>query len=180
MSKRNIRSTTILSVRRNDKVAIGGDGQVTLNQSVLKHTAVKIRELNEGNVLVGFAGSTADALTLLEKFDGKLSEFSGRIDKAAIELAKLWRTDKYLRNLEALLNVAGRDQSLLISGSGDVIVPDDGVIGIGSGGEYAVAAARALIAETDLPAEKIVEKSLHIAADICVYTNSTIEIKVLE
>lgn len=175
-----MRSTTILSVRKDGRVAIGGDGQVTLNQSVLKHTAIKIRELNEGNVLVGFAGSTADGLTLLEKFDAKLSEYSGKIDKAAIELAKMWRTDKYLRNLEALLNVAGREQSLLISGSGDVIVPDDGVIGIGSGGDYAVAAARALLAETDLPVEEVVKKALNIAAEICVYTNNNIEVRVLE
>jgi ATP-dependent HslUV protease subunit HslV len=180
MKDRQIRSTTILSVRKDDRVAIGGDGQVTLKETVLKHTAVKIRSLYNDNVLVGFAGATADALTLLEKFEAKLEEYGGRVDKAAIELAKMWRTDKYLRNLQALLNVAGKEDSLLVSGNGDVISPDDGVIGIGSGGDYAVAAARGMLRCSDLSAEEIVRNSLEIASEICVYTNSNIVVKVLE
>ncbi len=174
-----IRSTTILSVRKDGQVAIGGDGQVTQNDTVLKHTAAKIRSLYDDRVLVGFAGATADAMTLLDKFESKLEEFSGRVGKAAIELAKIWRTDKYLRNLQALLNVAGSEESLLVSGNGDVISPDDGVIGIGSGGNYAVAAARGLLRHSDLSAEEIVRNSLEIASEICVYTNSNIIIKVL-
>jgi ATP-dependent HslUV protease subunit HslV len=175
-----IRSTTILSVRRDGQVAIGGDGQVTMNDTVLKHGAVKVQELYEGKVLVGFAGATADSLTLLDKFEGKLQEFSGNVKKAAIELAKTWRTDKYLKNLEALLNVVSADESLLVSGNGDVISPDDGIIGIGSGGNYAAAAARALVAHSDLSAEEIVVCALEIAGDLCVYTNKDITVKVLK
>ena len=174
-----IRSTTILSVRRKGQAAIGGDGQVTMNDTVLKHGAVKVQELYNGKVLVGFAGATADSLTLLDKFEGKLQEFSGNVKKSAIELAKTWRTDKYLRNLEALLNVISKDESLLVSGNGDVISPDDGIIGIGSGGNYAVAAARALVAHSDLSAEEIVGCALEIAGDLCVYTNKDITVKVL-
>jgi ATP-dependent HslUV protease subunit HslV len=176
----HIMSTTILSVRKNGEAAIGGDGQVTMKDSVLKHSAVKVQELFKGKVLVGFAGATADSITLLERFEGKLEEYSGNVKKAAIELAKTWRTDKYLRHLESLLNVISLDESLLISGNGDVISPDDGIIGIGSGGNYAVAAARALIAHSDLSCEETVRKSLEIAGDLCVYTNRNIEIKVLK
>jgi len=175
-----IKGTTILSVRKGKQAAIGGDGQVTMNDTVLKHGAVKVQELYDGLVLVGFAGATADSLTLLDKFEGKLKEYSGNVKKAAIELAKTWRTDKYLRNLEALLNVVSRKDSFLISGNGDVITPDDGIIGIGSGGDYAVAAARALIAHSDLSAEEIVTCALGIAGDLCVYTNKDITVKVLE
>jgi ATP-dependent HslUV protease, peptidase subunit HslV len=171
--------TTVLSVRRGAEAAIGGDGQVTLEHTIVKHTAMKIRELHHGKVLVGFAGATADALHLLEIFDAKLGESDGRVSKAAIELARAWRTDRMLRHLEAILNVVSREESLLITGRGDVITPDDGVIGIGSGGPYAVAAARALLQHSDLSAAEIVRTALNIAADLCVYTNHTIEVKVL-
>jgi len=174
-----IRSTTILSVRKGGEAAMGGDGQVTMNDAVVKHRAVKIQEMLDGRVLVGFAGATADALTLLEKFEGKLSEYNGNVRKAAVELAKTWRTDKYLRHLEALLNVVTLEESLLVSGTGDVISPDDDVIGIGSGGNYAVAAARALLRHSDLSAEDIVRCALEIAGDLCVYTNKNILVKVL-
>lgn len=175
-----VHSTTILSVSKDGEVAIGGDGQITMKDCILKKSAVKIRELYKGNVLAGFAGATADAITLLDKFETKLEEWDGRVDKAAIELAKLWRTDKYLRHLEALLNIVSRDTSLLVSGNGDVITPDDGIIGIGAGGYYAVAAARALLQYSDLSAEEIVKNSLSITADICVYTNNNIIVRVLK
>ncbi|MFH1708739.1 MAG: ATP-dependent protease subunit HslV [Planctomycetota bacterium] len=171
--------TTVLSVRRGAEAAIGGDGQVTLDHTIVKHTALKIRELHHGRVLVGFAGATADALHLLEIFDTKLGECDGRVSKAAIELARAWRTDRTLRHLEAILNVISREESLLITGRGDVIAPDDGVIGIGSGGSYAVAAARALVAHTGLSAAAIVRTALEIAAGLCVYTNRNIEVREL-
>ncbi len=166
-----IRSTTILTVRRGDRVAIGGDGQVTLGETTVKHDARKIRSLADGKVLCGFAGSAADAFALLERFEAKLKEHPDSIHRAAIELAKQWRTDKVLRRLESLLIAVSKEATLMIGGSGDVIEPSDGVIGIGSGGMYAAAAARALVACTDLPPETIVEHSLKIAADICVYSN---------
>ena len=175
-----IKGTTILSVRRNGQAAIGGDGQVTMQDAVLKHGAVKVQDIHDSSVLVGFAGATADSLALLEKFEAKLKEFSGNVKKAAIELAKTWRMDKYLKNLEALLNVVSREESLLISGNGDVITPDDGIIGIGSGGNYAVAAARALAAHSELSAEDIVKCALEIAGDLCVYTNKNITVKVID
>ena len=176
------RSTTILSVRRDGKVALGGEGQVTMNDVVAKADASKIRRLEAGDakaVLVGFAGSAADSFALLERFEGKLKDSPGNIEKAAIELAKLWRTDRMLRRLEALIAVVDPEYSLLISGSGDVIEPSDGVIGIGSGGAYATAAARALLAHSDLDAEQIVREGLGIAGDLCVYTNTHISVETL-
>ncbi len=176
------RSTTILCVRRDDKVAIGGDGQVTMNDTIAKADAVKIRKLtppNGNTVLTGFAGSAADAFALLEHFESKLKESPGNIKKAAIELAKLWRTDRMLRHLDALIIITDKNHSLLVSGQGDVIEPDAGIIGIGSGGNYATAAARALIRHTKLSAEQIVRESLQIAAETCVYTNSNITVESL-
>jgi ATP-dependent HslUV protease, peptidase subunit HslV len=174
-----IRSTTILAVRRGSVVAMGGDGQVSLGQTAVKHDAKKIRRLDEGKVLAGFAGSAADAFALLDQFDGKLQQYKGNLRRAAIELAKEWRTDRVLRRLESLLVVASSEAMLLIGGSGDVIEPSDGIIGIGSGGMYAVAAARALLAETTLTPAEIVQKSLTITADICVYTNDHITVETL-
>ena len=167
-------STTILSVRRGDQVAIGGDGQVTHGHAVMKAKARKIRRLYEDKIIVGFAGSTADAFALMERLEGKLKAYQGNLLKAAHELAREWRTDRVLRRLESLIIAIDKKNSLLLSGGGDVIIPDDGVLGIGSGGQYAVAAARALLANTSLPPAEIVEKSLLIAADICVYTNREI------
>ncbi len=175
-----IRSTTILTVRRAGKVAIGGDGQVTLDSTIMKGDSVKVRPLLDGKVLCGFAGSGADALALLERFEAKLRDYPANVPRAATELAKEWRLDRALRRLEALMAVVDQDCTLLISGTGDVIQPTDGILGIGSGGNYAVAAARALVAYTDLPATEIVRKSLEIAADIDVYTNSNIVVEELE
>lgn len=172
-----IKSTTILAVKKDGKVAIAGDGQVTYNQTVLKAKANKIRTMQEGKVLAGFAGSTADALTLFEKFESKLKEYSGNLVRAAVELAKEWRTDKILRRLEALLIVADKNHLLTISGNGDVIEPDDGISAIGSGGPYALAAARALIRNTKFGAREIVTQSLTIAAEICVFTNENINVE---
>jgi len=174
-----IRSTTILSVRRDDQVALAGDGQVTLGQTVVKSDTNKIRTLCDGAVLCGFAGSAADAFALLERFEAKLEEYKGNLRRAAIELAKDWRTDRVLRRLESLLAAVDRETSLIIGGNGDVIEPTDGVIGIGSGGMYAVAAARALLAHSSLSAKEIVENALNIAADICVYTNHQIKVKTI-
>lgn len=175
-----IRSTTILSVRRGEHVAIGGDGQVTLNETIVKSQALKIRRLFEDRVIAGFAGSAADAFALMEKFEGKLQDFQGNVMRAAIELAKDWRTDRVLRRLESMLVVVDQKSSLLVSGIGDVIEPDDGVIGIGSGGQFATAAARALLRHTSLPPSKIVEEALRIAAEICVYTNEQIHVEELK
>ncbi|MDH3584480.1 MAG: ATP-dependent protease subunit HslV [Phycisphaerae bacterium] len=175
-------ATTILSVRRGDQVALGGDGQVSLGDTITKADAMKVRRLEAtaGHpVLVGFAGSAADAFALLERFEKKLKDSPGNIKKAAIELAKLWRTDRMLRRLESLLAVADRDSSLMISGAGDVIEPTDGVIGIGSGGSYATAAARALVRHTDLSAHEVVESALTVAGEICVYTNLNITVETL-
>ena len=171
--------TTIVSVRRNDTVALGGDGQVTLGNTIVKHKTSKVRRALDGKVLVGFAGAAADSLALLERFEGKLEQFHGNLPRAAVELAKEWRTDKYLRRLEALLAACDKEHSLLISGTGEVIEPDENVIGIGSGGTYAVAAAKALIAHTEFDAKRIVEESLRIAASICVYTNDQITVETL-
>lgn len=176
------RSTTILSVRRDGVVSLGGDGQVTMNDTVAKADAVKIRRLEPAAghaVLVGFAGSAADAFALMEKFEAKLKDSPGNVKRAAIELAKLWRTDRMLRRLESLLAVADREASLLVSGQGDVIEPSDGIIGIGSGGAYATAAARALLKHTDMPAELIVREALGVAGEICVYTNTNISVETL-
>jgi ATP-dependent HslUV protease subunit HslV len=171
---RRIRSTTVVCVRRGDTVVMAADGQVTLGDAVLKHTAKKIRRLYNNKVLAGFAGSTADAFSLFSRFEGKLEQYAGNLSRAAVELAKDWRTDKMLRSLEALLIVADGSQSFLISGTGDVIEPDEAIAAIGSGGSYALAAARALYANTPLDARSIAEKSLRIAAEICIYTNSNI------
>lgn len=173
-----IRSTTILAVRKDGKVALGGDGQVTFGDSVLKSGARKVRTLQDGKVLAGFAGSVADALTLFEKFEAKLKDHPANLPKAAVELAKEWRTDRYLRRLEAQLAVADLEHSFIISGTGDVIEPDDGVMSIGSGSTMALAAARALTAHSSLAAAEITRTALEIAADICIYTNR--EITLLE
>ena len=174
----DIRATTVVAVRRDGKVALGGDGQVTMGDTVMKTQARKVRELKDGSILAGFAGAVADAFTLFEKLEEKLERFSANLTKAVVELAKDWRTDRYLRRLNALLVVADRDQLFLISGEGDVIQPDDDIAAIGSGGTYALAAARALKQHSDLSAADIVRKALHIAAEICIYTNQ--EITVLE
>lgn len=171
--------TTILSVRRDGAVAMGGDGQVTLGHTVVKGTARKVRRLYHERILAGFAGATADAFTLFELFEGKLEKHSGHLMRSAVELAKEWRTDRRLRNLEALLSVADREASLIISGNGDVIEPEHGIMAIGSGGSYAQAAALALLQETQLGARAMVERSLHIAADICIYTNHELVIEEL-
>ncbi len=175
-----IHGTTILAVRRDGQTAIGGDGQVTLGQTALKHDTNKLRRLAGGTVLCGFAGSAADAFALLERFEAKLESFKGNVKRAAIELAKDWRTDRVLRRLESLLAVVDKDTSLIIGGDGNVIEPTEGVIGIGSGGMYAAAAARALLRHSSLTAEQIVREALLIAADICVYTNDRITVEVLE
>ena len=169
--------TTIVGVRRDNEIVVGGDGQVTLGNTVMKNNAKKVRRLYKDNVLAGFAGATADAFTLFEKFEAKLEKYSGHLTRSAVELAKEWRTDKMLRNLEALLIVADRDASLLISGNGDVIEPQDSIIAIGSGGSYAQSAAKALYENTKLSAEDIVKKSLTIASDICIYTNANLTIE---
>ncbi len=173
-------STTILSVRRNGCVAMGGDGQVSLGNTIVKADARKVRFLAEGKVLAGFAGASADAFTLLERFEKCLKESRGNMMRAAAELAKEWRTDRVLRRLESLLAVADKERSFLISGSGDVIEPTDGILAIGSGGPYALAAARALSANTDLKAQEIVRASLQTAAGICVYTNDNLVVEVIE
>ncbi len=173
------KGTTILSVRRGDKVVVGGDGQVSLGDTVMKGNASKIRRLYREQVLAGFAGGTADAFTLFERFEAKLESYSGQLVRSAVELAKDWRTDRMLRRLEAMLCVADKSSSLLISGNGDVVEPETGVMAIGSGGSYAKAAAQALMENTELDARAIVEKSLAIAADICIYTNSNITIEEL-
>ena len=171
------KATTILSVRHKGAVAIGGDGQVTMSSVVVKKNACKIRKLYHDKVIVGFAGSAADAFALLERFEAKLEEFQGNVLKSALELAKDWRTDKVLRRLESLLTAVDKDCSLLISGNGEIIEPDDGIIGIGSGGSYATAAARALVKHSDLSARQIVEEALKITAEICVYTNTSIHVE---
>lgn len=176
----NFRGTTILSVRRHGKVAIGGDGQVSLGQVVMKGNARKVRRLYKGQVLAGFAGATADAFTLFERFEGKLEKHQGNLTRSAVELAKDWRTDRMLRRLEALLCIADTATSLIISGTGDVVEPEHDLMAIGSGGSFALSAARALIENTDFGAREIVEKSLHIAADICIYTNHNLVIEELD
>ncbi|MDH3977475.1 MAG: ATP-dependent protease subunit HslV [Gammaproteobacteria bacterium] len=173
------RGTTIVSVRRNGIVAVGGDGQVSMGNTVMKGNARKVRHLADGRVIAGFAGGTADAFTLFELFEGKLEQY-GNLARAAIELAKDWRTDRRLRRLEALLVVADKETSLIVSGNGDVIEPEDNLMAIGSGGSFAQAAARALLDNSDLDAESIVRKSLEIAASICVYTNDNIVLETLE
>ncbi|HSA59863.1 MAG TPA: ATP-dependent protease subunit HslV [bacterium] len=175
-----IRSTTILAVLRDGKVAFAGDGQVSFGNTVMKSKASKIRTMRDGKVLAGFAGSTADALTLFEKFEAKLDQYNGNLVRAAVEMAKDWRTDRMLRRLEALLIVGDKEKILTVSGNGDVIEPDDGIAAIGSGGPFALAAARALLRETKLSAREVAEKSLHIAAEICVFTNDNLTIQELK
>ncbi len=173
------RGTTILCVRKDQEVAIAGDGQVTLGSTVMKHQARKIRRMCDGQVVAGFAGSTADAFTLFEKFEGRLQESRGNLTRAAVALAKDWRTDRMLRRLEALLIVADKEVTLVISGNGDVIEPDDGVAAIGSGGSYALAAARAMLRTSDLGAKPVAQEALKIAAEICIYTNDHILVECL-
>jgi len=175
-----ILGTTILSVRRAGKVVIGGDGQVSMGNTVMKGNARKVRRLYKGRVLAGFAGATADAFTLFERFEGKLEKHSGHLTRAAVELAKDWRTDRMLRRLEALLLVADKEASLILTGTGDVVEPEDSLMAIGSGGSYAQAAARAMLDTTELPAREIVERGLGIAADICVFTNHNLVIEELD
>ncbi|MBQ3032905.1 MAG: ATP-dependent protease subunit HslV [Deferribacterales bacterium] len=174
-----IKATTVVAVRKGSQVAFAGDGQVTLGSMVMKENARKVRRLGDGNILCGFAGSAADAFTLMERFEAKLKDYSGRLSRAAVELAKDWRTDRYLRKLEAMMIVADKNDMFLMSGSGDVIEPTDGIAAIGSGGAYALAAARALAENTDLSARDIAEKSLCIAGDICIYTNRNIVVEEL-
>ena len=169
-------STTIIGLRRNGKVALGGDGQVTFGDTIMKSGALKIRRLYNDTIIAGFAGATGDAFTLFEKFESKLDEFSGNMSRAVVELAKEWRTDKILRRLEAMLVIMDKNSSFIISGEGDVIEPDDGIVAIGSGSPYALAAARAFMEGSRLSAAKIVERSLQIAASICVYTNTNITV----
>ena len=171
-----IKATTILAVRRNGQVALGGDGQVTVGETVMKAKANKVRAIGDGKLLAGFAGSAADALTLFEKFEEKLQRYPGNVPRAAVELAKDWRSDRVLRRLEALLVVASPAHGFIISGTGELIEPDDGILAIGSGGSYALAAARALATNTELSAAEIVRKSLTIAGEICVYTNTNITV----
>lgn len=171
-----IYATTILAVRRGDKVALGGDGQVTVGDTVMKAHAMKVRAIRNGKILAGFAGAAADAMTLFEKFEEKLERFPANMPRAAVELAKDWRSDRVLRRLEALLVVADREHGFLISGTGELIEPDDGILAIGSGGSYALAAARALLVNTELPPKEIVQRGLEIAGDICVYTNRNITV----
>ena len=174
-----IRSTTVLTVRKGDSVVLAGDGQVTAGQTVIKAGAVKVRRMHQGRVLAGFAGATADAMTLFERLEGKLEKYASQLPRAAVELAKDWRMDKSLRRLEALMLAVDKENTLLLSGNGDVIEPDDGLAGIGSGGPFALAAARALMAHSDLSAREIAEAALNIAADICIYTNHNIVIEEL-
>lgn len=171
------RSTTIVAVRRDGYAAMAGDGQVSLGQTVMKGQARKVRRIAEGKVVAGFAGATADAFTLLDRFEGKLKEHRGSLQRAAVELAKDWRTDRYLRRLEAMLVVMNEETTLLVSGTGDVIEPDEGVIAIGSGGSYALAAARALMRNTEMSAGEVARKALEIASEICVYTNNELVVE---
>lgn len=177
--KRLVRSTTVLCVRRNGKVVMAGDGQVTLGEGVVKHTARKIRRLYNDKILAGFAGSTADAFSLFSRFEAKLEQYHGNIGRGAVELAKDWRTDKYLRHLEALLLVSDENQTFLLSGQGDVIEPDGGIAAIGSGGPYAQAAAQALMDHTQLSAREIAEEAMKIAGRMCIYTNDKVTVEEL-
>jgi ATP-dependent HslUV protease subunit HslV len=183
MPRRNpnleVRSTTVLVLRKGDRVVMAGDGQVTMGSAVMKHGARKVRRIHNDQILAGFAGATADAFTLFDKFEAKLQQFNGNLTRAAVELSKDWRTDRVLRRLEALLVAASRDSILVLSGSGDVIEPDEPAIAIGSGGNFALAAARALLANTDLDARQIAEESMRIASSLCVYTNDNLTIEEL-
>src|SRR5207253_8129054 len=174
-----VRSTTVLHVRRNGRVAVAGDGQVTLGETVMKSGARKVRRLYNDRIVAGFAGATADAFSLLTRFEGKLEQYHGNLERAAIELSKDWRTDKILRNLEALLIVADEKTSFLLSGNGDVIAPDDGLLAIGSGGSYALAAARALVENTEMSAREVATEAMRIAGEICIYSNTNIIVEEL-
>ncbi len=178
--KRNIKSTTILGLIHNGQAAIGGDGQVTLRNTIMKGNSNKIRKLYNGKILCGFAGSAADAFTLLNRFEEKLEQYHGNVSRSVVELAKDWRTDKYLRKLEAMLAVVSAENTFIVSGTGDVIEPDDNIVAIGSGGMYALAAAKMLIKYSNLSASEIVSEALNTAADICIYTNHNIKIETLE
>ncbi|MBE2279447.1 MAG: ATP-dependent protease subunit HslV [Ignavibacteriaceae bacterium] len=178
--KERIRSTTIVGVIHNGEAALGGDGQVTLGNTVMKHNAMKIRKISNGKVLCGFAGATADAFTLMERFEDKLEQYRGNVSRAAVELAKEWRSDKYLRRLEALLAVVSKDVALIISGNGDVIEPGDKIVAIGSGGMYALAAAKMLKKYSNLSAAELVRESLNTASEICIYTNNNINVDTIE
>lgn len=173
-------ATTVLGIRKKGQTALGGDGQVTLGETIMKMNAKKVRKMYNDTILVGFAGAAADAFTLFEKFENKIEEFRGNLYRSAVELAKEWRTDKYLRHLEALLAVADKKSTLILSGTGDIIEPDDNIVAIGSGGSFALAAARALVKHTDLSAKQIVKESLLITSKICIYTNNNITIETLE
>jgi len=173
------RGTTILCVRKNNEVVLAGDGQVSLGDTVIKANARKVRRLADGSVITGFAGATADAFTLFERLEGKLEQYPGQLTRACVEMAKDWRTDRYLRRLEAMMAVADKDVSLVLTGTGDVLEPEDGLIGIGSGGNYALSAARALIDQDNMDAETIARKSMSVAANICVYTNENITLEKL-
>jgi ATP-dependent HslUV protease subunit HslV len=180
MTKTALRATTVLAVRKDGKVALGGDGQVTLGDTVMKATAQKVRTLKDGKILAGFAGAVADAFSLFEKLEEKLERYPGNLTRACVELAKDWRTDRYLRRLNALLIVADKERLFLVSGEGDVIEPDDEIVAIGSGGSFALAAARALKSHSDLPAREIVRRALEIAGEICIYTNQQISVLELD
>ena len=179
-SKAPWHGTTIVTVRKGDKVVVAGDGQVTMGHTVVKGTARKVRPIGKGTVIAGFAGATADAFTLLERLEAKLEQYPDQLMRAAVELAKDWRTDRYLRHLEAMMIVADKTETLVITGNGDVLQPEEGIAGIGSGGTYALAAARALAVETDLSAEEIARRAMKIAADICVYTNDSVIVESLD
>ena len=180
MTKPELRATTVLAVKKDGKIALGGDGQVTLGDTVMKATAQKVRTLKDGKILAGFAGAVADAFSLFEKLEEKLERYPGNLTRACVELAKDWRTDRYLRRLNALLIVADKERLFLVSGEGDVIEPDDEIVAIGSGGSFALSAARALKAHSDLPAREIVQKALEIAGEICIYTNQQISVLELD
>ncbi|NNG26467.1 MAG: ATP-dependent protease subunit HslV [Ignavibacteriaceae bacterium] len=178
--KQKIRSTTILGIVHNGQAALGGDGQVSLGNTVMKHNALKIRKISNGKVLCGFAGGTADAFALMERFEDKLEQYRGNVSRAAVELAKEWRTDKFLRRLEAMLAIISEDTALVISGNGDVIEPDDKIVAIGSGGMYALAAAKMLKKYSKLSAKEIAEEALNTASDICIYTNDKINVEIID
>ena len=178
--KEKIRSTTILGIVHNGEAALGGDGQVSLGNTVMKHNALKLRKISDGKVLCGFAGGTADAFALMERFEDKLEQYRGNVSRAAVELAKEWRTDKFLRRLEAMLAIIAEDTALVISGNGDVIEPDDKIVAIGSGGMYALAAAKMLKKFSKLSAKEIAEEALKTASDICIYTNDKINVEVID
>lgn len=178
--KEQLRSTTIIGIVHNGQAALGGDGQVSLGNTVMKHNAMKIRKISDGKVLCGFAGASADAFTLMERFEDKLQQYRGNVNRAAVELAKEWRTDKYLRKLEAMLAVVAQDIALVISGTGDVIEPDEKIVAIGSGGMYALAAAKMLKKHSNLSAKEMVAEALKTAADICIYTNDKINVEIVE